>query len=296
MVAMAACRCGSCSTLRGAHYISCPAHCPKSTVYGECRDSAAAGRGTWANLTQPVAISPDGAFLALIAMRNGHTELWLRRLDASEAQPIAGSQDAASPFWSPDSRYLGFFASGKLKKVDVSGGKVSDICATGRFPMGGASFSRGVIVFSILDDALKRVSDNGGIPEPISGISLRSDSAGQDWPVSSRWKALPFLGWRYPVFGSHDNVVWIGSLDGEKARSLPLASTSVQHSAGYLLFSQDGDLFAQDSTWRKTNCRDPRFPSHEAFNSTPFFKMRPSPFLTTVSWCTGPGEPVLTPN
>jgi eukaryotic-like serine/threonine-protein kinase len=244
---------------------------PRSTVNAAILPPP--GEGLWANLTQPIAISPNGAFLALIAMRNGHTELWLRRLDASEAQPIAGSQDAASPFWSPDSRYLGFFASGKLKKVDVSGGKVSDICATGRFPMGGAWSSRGVIVFSILGDALKRVSDNGGIPEPISGIPLPSDSAGQYWPVFlPDGKHFLSLDWRYPVFGSHDNVVWIGSLDGEKARSLPLASTSVQYSAGYLLFSQDGDLFAQQFDLAKNQLKGPALPVARSIQFDTFFQ------------------------
>ena len=50
------------------------------------------GEGLWANLTQPAAISPDGEFLALISIRNGHSSLWLRRLDSTEAQPIAGTE------------------------------------------------------------------------------------------------------------------------------------------------------------------------------------------------------------
>src|ERR1051325_5022703 len=61
------------------------------------------------------AISPDGKFLALIAMRNSHTQLWLRPLDASDAQPIAGSEDAANPFWSPDSRH---FPGRKISRPD----------------------------------------------------------------------------------------------------------------------------------------------------------------------------------
>ena len=89
------------------------------------------GDGFWANITQPAAISPDGRFLAIIAIRNGHKQLWLRRLDASDAQPVAGSDDASNPFWSPDSRYVAFFVPGKLKKADVSGGSVSDICPAG---------------------------------------------------------------------------------------------------------------------------------------------------------------------
>jgi hypothetical protein len=136
------------------------------------------GDGFWANKTEPAAISPDGRFLAVIAMRNGQTQLWLGRHDSSEAQPIAGSEDAASPFWSPDSRYIGFFAGGKLKKVDIAGGNVNDICTAGAITMGGAWSSRGVIIFAHIGGPLERVSDAGGIPEPV-GVPLPSDALGR---------------------------------------------------------------------------------------------------------------------
>ena len=157
------------------------------------------GEGFWANITQPAAISPDGRFLALIAMRNGHTQLWLRRLDASDMQPITGTEDASNPFWSPDSREIAFFVPGKLKKVAVSGGTVSDICPAGALGMGGAWSTRGVIVFSTFASALKRVPENGGTPEAVAGAVLSSDALGQHWPAF-----LPdgnhflYLEWRYP--------------------------------------------------------------------------------------------------
>ena len=204
------------------------------------------GEGFWANITQPAAISPDGNFLALIAMRDGHQQLWLRRLDTSDAQPIAGSEDASNPFWSPDSRYIAFFSPGKLKKVNVSGGAVSDICPAGVFGMGGAWSSRGVIVLATFGAALKRVPESGGTPEAISGAELSSDAIGHMWPTFlPDGKHFLYLDWRYPTQATHDDGVWIGSLDGEKARRLSLSSTNVQYSAGYLLFSRDGDLVAQ---------------------------------------------------
>ena len=230
------------------------------------------GDGFWANITQPAAISPDGKFLAVIAMRTGHTQLWLRRMDASEAQPIAGSEDAANPFWSPDSRYIGFFVPGKLKKADVSGGAVSDICAAGAFGMGGAWSSRGVIVFATLADALRRVSDSGGTPEPIPGVDLSSDALGQYWPMFlPDGNHVIYLEWRYATPESHENGVWIGSMDGEKARRLPLTSTNTQYSDGHLLFSQGSDLFAQRFDLARLELSGPAVPVARNIQYDTFF-------------------------
>ena len=102
----------------------------------------------------------------MVAIRSNHTQLWVRRLDSLDAQPLAGTEGAANPFWSPDSRYIGFFADSKLKKVDVSGGIVSDLCHTGRFNMGGAWSSQGVILFSVFPDKLRRVAETTADGDP----------------------------------------------------------------------------------------------------------------------------------
>jgi eukaryotic-like serine/threonine-protein kinase len=225
-------------------FLTRPYEKPKSSVQAAILPPA--GDGFWANITQPAAISPDGRFLAIIAIRNGHKQLWLRRLDVSDAQAVAQSEDASNPFWSPDSRYVAFFVPGKLKKADVSGGSVSDICPAGTFGMGGAWSPRGVIVFATFAAPLKRVPESGGAPEAIPGTELSSDALGQQWPAFlPDGKHFLYLEWRYATPESHQNAVWIGSLDGEKARRLPLTSTNAQYSAGYLLFSRDGDLVAQ---------------------------------------------------
>jgi eukaryotic-like serine/threonine-protein kinase len=203
------------------------------------------GEGFWANITKPVAVSPDGKFLAIISMRNGHRDLWLRRLDGAESQLIAGTDEASNPFWSPDSRYVGFFAEGKLKKVDVAGGTVSDLCLVGDVPFGGSWSSEGLIVFAGFD-ALRRVPDGGGTPEPVSGLALSNGATGQFWPeFLPDGKHFLYLEWRFAGYGGGENDVWIGSLDGMKPRRFPLAATNVQYASGYLLFSRNGDLYAQ---------------------------------------------------
>jgi serine/threonine protein kinase/roadblock/LC7 domain-containing protein len=251
------------------------------------------GDGFWANMTQPAAISPDGKYLALIAMRNGQTQLWLRRLDTSEAQPIAGSEDATNPFWSPDSRFIGFFASSKLKKVDIAGGKISDICPSGAFSMGGAWSSQGVIVFTDVADVLKRVPDGGGTPEPISGLTLSSDALGQYWPFFlPDGKHFFYLEWRYATPESHENTVWIASLDGEKPRRIPLTSTNVQYSAGYLLFTRDADLFAQKFDFSRLELSGPALPvvrniQYDTFFDAASFTVSPNGMLVYGAAGTG---------
>jgi eukaryotic-like serine/threonine-protein kinase len=202
--------------------------------------------GFWANLTQPAAISPNGQFLAMVAIRSSHTQLWLRRLDSGDAEPLAGTEGAMNPFWSPDSRYIGFFADAKLKKLDVSGGVISNVSPAGIWNMGGTWSSQGVILFSVLPGKLERVADIGGTPEPVAGINVAKDAWGPFWPVFlPDGKHFLYLEWRLHSPGVEDNVLWIGSLNGEKPRHLPLTFTNAEYSGGNLLFHRDGDLLAQ---------------------------------------------------
>jgi hypothetical protein len=68
------------------------------------------------------AVSPDGQRLVFVASANDQPQLWVRPLDAVNAQPLSGTEGASYPFWSPDSRSIGFFSGGKLRRIDISGG------------------------------------------------------------------------------------------------------------------------------------------------------------------------------
>ena len=99
------------------------------------------------------AISPDGRLLALVASRttsgaNAQPLLWVRALDSLSAQPLSGTEGASFPFWSPDSRFIGFFAQGKLKKIDVAGRSVQTICDAPEGFGTSAWNQEGVILFS----------------------------------------------------------------------------------------------------------------------------------------------------
>jgi Tol biopolymer transport system component len=127
------------------------------------------------------ALSPDGRYLTLAAQVDGTQRLWLRPLDAPDPQPLPGTEEGQYPFWSPDSRYIGFFTQGKLKKIAVTGGPAQNLCdaVEGR---GGTWNSEGVIVFgtaSGVGAGLQRVQEGGGVPSSVT----RADGAGHRFPT-----------------------------------------------------------------------------------------------------------------
>jgi Tol biopolymer transport system component len=132
-----------------------------------------------ANTTfESFAISPDGKTVAFTAIWKGGPMLWVRALDSLDAKPLAGTEDASQPFWSPDSRSIGFFTNSKLKTIGIAGGPARDIAdiVVGR----GASWGRdGMIVFGpIPDGVLYQVPANGGAARAVTSLdSSRAEIA-----------------------------------------------------------------------------------------------------------------------
>ncbi|HKE22664.1 MAG TPA: protein kinase [Bryobacteraceae bacterium] len=186
-----------------------------------------------------VAVSPDGRRLSYVSTdASGGSKLWVRDLDALAPHALAGTEDAAHPFWAPDGSAIGFVAGGKLKRVDAGGGQV--LTLADRATRGGATWSStGVILFVPRAGELATVPATGG---PVSTVLMAPDGAG--WPGF-----LPdgrhFLFFR---FGA-DSVrgVYVGSL-GSHTTKLVLRSDfqAVFAPPDYLLFVRDeGLVFAQ---------------------------------------------------
>ena len=146
---------------------------PENSTFGGPR---AGGTGNNAQL----AISPDGRHIAFVASAQSVFRIWLRPVAGAEARPIEGTEGASFPFWSPDSRFIGFFAGGQLKKVASAGGPVIQLAdaAAGR----GGSWSRdNVILFDrSLGAGLFRVSGAGGVPAAVT--TLAEDEDAHRWP------------------------------------------------------------------------------------------------------------------
>jgi eukaryotic-like serine/threonine-protein kinase len=115
-----------------------------------------------------MAIAPDGQTLAFVAASESGPRLWLRSMASGTAQPLAGTEGAGYPFWSPGSRSVGFFAEDKLKRVDVVGGGVR-VLANAPFAVGGAWNRDGTILFGTFSGGpIVRVSETGGEPAAVT--------------------------------------------------------------------------------------------------------------------------------
>ena len=112
-------------------------------------------------------VSPDGRQIAMVLVKEGKQQIWVRALDAPEPAALAGTDGAGDPFWSPDSRFIGFFADAKLKKIGRSGGPVQILCDA-LAARGGTWNSTGDILFGGLS-AVERVSESGGKVTELPG-------------------------------------------------------------------------------------------------------------------------------
>jgi Tol biopolymer transport system component len=195
-----------------------------------------------------IAVSPNGRWLAFTATTGGRVQLWVRAFDAADAKPLAGTEGASFPFWSPDSRFIGFFVPGKLKKIEVPDGLPATLCDAG-IPTGGAWSRDGVILFSFLGGSgLSRVSNVGGEVKSV----LRPDFNRQE----SEFRDPCFLPdgrhFLYSKFSPQKEVrgIYLASLDGAVNERLLGDDSNAVYAAsgsasGYLLFGREGALMAQ---------------------------------------------------
>lgn len=129
-----------------------------------------------------VAISPDGTHVVYVAERGGRTQLFVRPMDGLIASPMAGTVDAISPFFSPDSQWVAFFAQGKLKKVPLAGGPPITICDAD-IGFGGSWGIDDRIVFApTTGSALSQVSAQGGTPTRVTTMDTERGEFSHRWP------------------------------------------------------------------------------------------------------------------
>ena len=191
------------------------------------------------------AIAPDGRSVVFTTVdSSGATKLWLRPLDALEARPLAGSEHAGLPFWSPDSREIAFFADGKLKKMPAAGGTVEALCDA-KDARGGTWGSQKTIVFAPSNGGpLQSVAANGGEPHAVTTLDSAHGETGHRFPwflpdgKHFLYATLPQRNQKYDLF--------VGALDGSTRQAVTSADgAAVYAPPGYLLFPRRNTLVAQ---------------------------------------------------
>ena len=194
------------------------------------------------------ALSPDGRRLTFVASTSGgKSALWVRAIDSLRAEPLTGTNGATYPFWSPDSRFVGFFAGAKLKKIDISGGPPFTLCdaSDGR---GGTWNREGDILFTpSVNAALYRVSASGGPATPVTILDPSRSELSHRWP-----QFLPdgrhFIYLAGSVFTSKENptnTIRLGSLDSKQSDLVLHSHAGAIYGSGQILFLRQDTLMAQ---------------------------------------------------
>lgn len=193
----------------------------------------------------PVILAPDGTRMAFTARDDkGKTLLFVRALNSLEAKPLTGTDGASFPFWSPDGRALGFFAGGKLVRIDADGGPTQVLCdaSAGR---GGTWGKDGTIVFSPSQTiGLMRIPSAGGTPEPASSLDASKGENSHRWPYF-----LPdgkhFLYWARSSRGPQEHTLCVGTLGSLQAKVITRSESMAVYASGYLLYLRGSTLVAQ---------------------------------------------------
>jgi eukaryotic-like serine/threonine-protein kinase len=205
-----------------------------------------------------LAVSPDGKKVAFPAPdENGQTQLYIRFLDILEPRRLGGTTGATNPFWSPDSRFVAFFADGKLKKVDINGAPPLTV-TTASGGRSGSWNGEGVIIFSPSPtEPIHRVAATGGESVPVTKIDASRGETTHRWAhFLPDGKHFLFLAGSHSAGGEiESNAVYAASLDSVDDRKIVVhARSNAVWANGHILYLRDRILVAQpfDATTLET--------------------------------------------
>jgi Tol biopolymer transport system component len=206
--------------------------------------TAPSGRSIWPGGVNVGAVSPDGrrVVLPVIPRAGGPARLAIRTLasDVDSLQDLEGTDGADSPFWAPDSRFVGFLAEGKLKKIDVTGGPPLTVCAVSG--LGGGTWNRdNVVLFSGGSGPLFRVQAEGGTPAQVTKLDPKRQETAHRHP----WFLPDGRHFLYAATAtSSETMVYVGSLDQDMKVPVVQSDTGAIFAEGYLLFVRQSTLLA----------------------------------------------------
>lgn len=193
------------------------------------------------DLGTPPALAPDGSALVFGA----GDELWYRSLQDGSERVLSGAKGAIFPFWSPDSRSIGFFSDSKLKIMEVNGGVTKSLCDASN-PRGGSWGTSGVIIFApSTRDVIYQIPATGGTPSPVSHMDVKLHTTHR-WPYFlPDGKHFLYLAANHVLPQGEQNGIYVASLDGGVNRSLVASLAGAAYASGSLFFVKEGKLLAQ---------------------------------------------------
>jgi Tol biopolymer transport system component len=195
----------------------------------------------------PLAVSPDGKLIAFCA-RNGEGPdmLWVRSVDADDAKPIAGTEGAQGPFFSPDGRSIGFFARRRMKRVDTTGGAV--ITLADRIDARGASWSpSGDILFgNTAYGPIWKVKEDGGAVTAATVLDSTREESTHRYPwFLPDGRHFLYLARRSGAGAGREPAIFVGDLDSPERTHVLEVASNVVYASGHLLYIREGVLVAQ---------------------------------------------------
>jgi eukaryotic-like serine/threonine-protein kinase len=198
---------------------------------------------TLAAESSTMAISPDGRTIAFAANASeGSARLWIRKLESLESTPLAGTEGARMPFWSSDSQAIGFFADGKLKRVDLESGSVQSLAdVDSTLPFGG-TWSGSVILYAPgFGRPVTRVPAGGGPSTPVTSLTSNSPRIHTSPVFLPDGRRFLFAVSR----GPNDHQIMLGSLDSTEPMMLAEGQSPAVYAApGYLMYLKGDVLLA----------------------------------------------------
>ncbi len=216
-------------------------------------------------------ISPDGSRLVIVAKdTEGRNLLWVRSLDSSAIRPLNGTENPSFPFWSPDGRFIGYFADGKLKKIDASGGPAQTVCDASS-SRGGTWSSDGTILFApFADGPLYRVPNTGGSATAVTRLDPGRGETSHRWPYFlPDGRHFLFLVASFSASREKEGLgIYSASLDSPEQTFLVQANSRMAYAPpGYLLFVREGNLLAQAFDAREQRVSGDPFPIAETIQT-----------------------------
>jgi hypothetical protein len=245
------------------------------------------------SLVRSLAVSPDGRFIAVVLVKDGKQQIWIRALDALELAPLAGTDNAADPFWSADSQFIAFFADAKLKKVDRSGGPVQTLCDA-LAAVGGTWNRNGDILIGALGQ-VERVSDAGGAKSKLPGHADITELFPAFLPDGRHYVAT-----RNRIGSTTESGLWLESMDGPEARRILPDVTRAEIVApipggrvGAILFTRAGTLMALPFDMRRLEWSGGPFPVAQEIAVGHKFQLAGRILIQrSISLCLRPARPM----